>query len=358
MAACSYINENATEDISSLLYIKRKKTGVSSSAAKLLAQANKLNRQYGNALDHVQQQQQHQQQQANINQMMMLQNPMMGMNPKGGIMQNPMSLGTAMGMNPQVMQNPMMNMGTFNPMTLMQQQQQQVMMGAAAGLQNHHGMNTAAVQASMNLQGLPPHNTTVMGNANNHTMNLNNMLPGNNAKLLRDQQQGFLAQLQQAHASATSGQGSMMQPNKVFPSGAGTAPILTNDQGNLYNLGQGCGGTHPQAQALLMQQAAAMGGLSFPNTTQGGMVQKEDGDDKGSDFRSFLNQQISLFSDGNSGPHTASTAASPGRPSVPQGHMNLPQGLSYEQFFQLNGMAKGGVNASSSGGEQFLPRNV
>jgi len=33
MAPCSYVNENAKEDISSLLFIKRKKTGVSSKAA-------------------------------------------------------------------------------------------------------------------------------------------------------------------------------------------------------------------------------------------------------------------------------------------------------------------------------------
>jgi len=38
MAPCSYVNENAKEDISSLLFIKRKKTGVSSKAATVVAQ--------------------------------------------------------------------------------------------------------------------------------------------------------------------------------------------------------------------------------------------------------------------------------------------------------------------------------
>lgn len=38
MAPCSYVNENAKEDISSLLFIKRKKTGVSNKAATVVAQ--------------------------------------------------------------------------------------------------------------------------------------------------------------------------------------------------------------------------------------------------------------------------------------------------------------------------------
>ena len=42
MAPCSYVNENAKEDISSLLYIKRKKSGVSSTAARLISQQNRL----------------------------------------------------------------------------------------------------------------------------------------------------------------------------------------------------------------------------------------------------------------------------------------------------------------------------
>lgn len=47
MAPCSYVNEHAKEDISSLLFIKRKKTGISSAAAKLLAQQNRINRSMG-----------------------------------------------------------------------------------------------------------------------------------------------------------------------------------------------------------------------------------------------------------------------------------------------------------------------
>jgi len=42
MAPCSYENEKVTKDISSLLYIKRKKAGMSAAAAKLIAQQKNL----------------------------------------------------------------------------------------------------------------------------------------------------------------------------------------------------------------------------------------------------------------------------------------------------------------------------
>ena len=50
MAPCSYVNEAAKDDISSLLFIKRKKTGVSSSVAKLIAQHNRMNAPSGGIL--------------------------------------------------------------------------------------------------------------------------------------------------------------------------------------------------------------------------------------------------------------------------------------------------------------------
>lgn len=43
MAPCSYVNENVKEDISSLFFIKRKKTGVSSKAATVVAQHSVMN---------------------------------------------------------------------------------------------------------------------------------------------------------------------------------------------------------------------------------------------------------------------------------------------------------------------------
>jgi hypothetical protein len=47
MAPCSYVNELATGDISSLLFIKRKKAGISSAAAKLIAQQHQITRSLG-----------------------------------------------------------------------------------------------------------------------------------------------------------------------------------------------------------------------------------------------------------------------------------------------------------------------
>lgn len=281
MSACSYVNEHATEDISSLLYIKRKKAGVSGTAAKLLAQANKLSRA---------QAMHHQQQQVNMNPMMMMQNPMM---------------------NNQFMQNPMMMMQ--NSMALMQQQQQQVAMMNGMNLQGlpntvmpmmnmlPQGVMTAPTQGKMNVpQGVLPAAAQV------------------NPASLRDQQQGFLAQLQQAHASASNqvGQGKLEN---------GTAPIMTNDQGNIYSA--------PQTQAFLMQQAAAMGAPA------------EEGDG-GAKFRSFINQQISLSQQ----PQAGAVGMPPNMMVMPQGQMNLPQGLSYEQFFQLNGMNVGDANAPAGQG--------
>lgn len=317
MAACSYVNENATEDISSLLYIKRKKTGVSSSAAKLLAQANKLNRGLNP------------QAQANMNQMMMMQN--------AAAMQNQMMMNS----------NGMMGM---NPMAFMQQQQLGMglngLQGMGGGFQMNMGGPAGMNGLSMMSQGAP------------------------GAAASKNQ---ILAQLQQAHASASSGlnpnsagmaQNTLKNNFGMFPTGgAGTAPILTNDQGNIYSAGNGQWNmTNGQAapngnQALLMQQAAAMGGLgSFPQ----GATNADKGLDS-SNFRSFINNQISLFSDGAQAPTAAAAAGPAGTPAAgmgitsPQGMSNLPQGLSYEQFF---GMANGAGGATGGADASYFSRNV
>lgn len=308
MAACSYVNENATEDISSLLYIKRKKTGVSNSAARLLARANKIHRAGGGLDDAAAQAQA----QASMSNMMMMQSQMM--------MQNQQNAAAAMmGMNPMALLHPQQNM----------------LGGMGVGALNGLSMNTMVGAGTM--QGLP------------------NMLPqnvaGDNARLR--EQQNILAQLQQAHASATSS-ANAAKDNFVFQSGAGIAPILTNDQGNLYSAGNGqwnmgnvAANTNPQA--LLMQQAAAMRGLAaFPQV---------DPNDKSlesaANFRSFLNQQISLFSDGQA----ASSPAVQGANAMASSR-TPSQGLSYEQFFQLNGMANGAATAAGSDAQQFFGRNV
>ncbi|KAL3783778.1 hypothetical protein ACHAWO_007604 [Cyclotella atomus] len=304
MAACSYVNENATEDISSLLYIKRKKTGVSGTAARLLAQANKIHRSRGGGLD-VATTAAAQQQAQNVNNMLLMQSQMMMQNQG---MQNA-AAAAMMGMN---------------PMALMQQQN---VLGGMNGLNalQMNGLNMGG------MNGLPP--------------NMLPQIPANDTARLREQQ-NILSQLQQAHASAAS---SGAKNNFVFQSGAVTAPILTNDQGNLYSAGNGQWSMANPAnpQALLMQQAAAMGGLgAFPQgmnglgsaTTAAGVANTNDkGLESAANFRSFLNQQISLFSGNQTSSSSAPAAQGNAVMTSSQGQAMPPQGLSYEQFFQLNG---------------------
>ena len=85
-----------------------------------------------------------------------------------------------------------------------------------------------------------------------------------------------------------------------------------------------------------------------------------------SNFRLLLNQQINQFSTGNQAPAPLSGAPSDGNQGanaminmIPQQMAsNLPQGLSYEQFFQLNGMANGAAApATINGNAQQLQRN-
>jgi hypothetical protein len=338
MAACSYVNENAKEDISSLLYIKRKKTGVSGSAAKLLAQANKMNRVGSSAVSFGA---------ANMGGGMNGFMTMQGNNMMNGMNQNSMMMnamgGGMMGMNP-------------HQMAFMQQQQQNNFMGGM-GLPNcFQGMQGMGMQNS--LQNMyPPKLGSSPGS-------------GLNELSLLKEQQSILAQLQQAHASAAgnnvSTPSSLMDSFGFTPS-ANSAAILTNDQGNLYTApNPEWGANDPQAQSLFMQQAAAMGGLGgFPQRAvgMGGMGDKannEKGLDSAANLRSLLNQQISLFQDGTQAP-VPNGAAAMGMPGAgrmginPEQAANLPQGLSYEQFLSLNGMAGGAANGGEAG--QFFQRN-
>jgi hypothetical protein len=313
MAACSYVNENATEDISSLLYIKRKKTGVSGTAAKLLAQANKMNRS-----------------QASLG------------------LDNPMGMGNMMmmgGMNPMVMNGlggntmgGMMGLNQAQQLALLQQQNSGLL-GGAMGLGGLQGMGMMGGNA---INGLPN-----MGGASSL---------GDSARLLELEQQKIISQLQQAHAMASNGlNGSAMGntiSNPQFKNNfginglQGTAPILTNDQGNLYS--------SANPQALLMQQAAAMGGLgSFPQGSNA--ANSKDKALDSANFRSFLNSQIAM-SNAAMTRDASSMGLMPQGMSSPQMTSNLPQGLSYEQFCQLSGMSTG----ATVGGEaqQFFQRNA
>jgi len=369
MAACSYVNENATEDISSLLYIKRKKTGVAGNAAKILAQANKMNRRAQQAAT-------------------------LGMDAQMGAMNNMMMLN---GVNPLMLGGNVVGMMGINPqqqLLLLQQQQQNANLMGLNGLQ---GINGLQLQGMNGLQGLGGMGGGINGlnmlvsKPGQAVGALSNNLNSNESTRMSQQQQ-ILAQLQQAHASASSGLNASTAGNNTLPNQAlkntfgingiqGTAPILTNDQGNVYNAGSGQSntayatsvtGVNPQAQVLLMQQAAAMGGLgSFtqgalgvaPSTTANS---NEKGFDAGANFRLLLNQQINQFSTGNQAPAPLSGAPSDGNQGanaminmIPQQMAsNLPQGLSYEQFFQLNGMANGAAApATINGNAQQLQRN-
>ena len=325
MAACTYVNENATEDITSLLCIKRKKTGVSGTAAKLLAEANKMTRAHATmGLDT-----------QSMNNMMM----MNGMNQ---MMFNGLGANMGGGMG-------MMGMNQAQQLALLQQQQNINMLGGAMGLNaGLQGIN--GLQGMNGLQGIP------MGAGMN---GLSNMLPiqGGNVSGLTEQQK-ILLQLQQAHASASNGlNGPAAMGNNVsnpalknnfgnvFQSGAGTSPILTNDQGNLYSAGNGqWNGANPQA--LLMQQAATMGGLG--SLSQGAAVGNAANAsiaalDSSSNFRTLLNQQISRFSDGNQASSAPSTNGTSKDDNTGMVQGNLPQGLSYEQFFGMtNGAGAAG----------------
>ncbi|KAL3795636.1 hypothetical protein HJC23_002043 [Cyclotella cryptica] len=380
MAACSYVNEHAKEDISSLLYIKRKKTSLSGSAAKLLAQANKLNIQQdaisaSGAF-------------GAMNTMMM----MNGMNPNT-VMMNGMAANTTGG--------GMMGINA-NQLALLQQQQLMLqqnqnqnsllggMGGGGMGLNGLQGMNglqgTNGIQG-IGINGIPNMYASKLGPSAGASVN--------KPAFMRDQQQ-IMAQLQHAHAYASGGlpgtsmgnnvssQSFMNNFGNVFPSSANSAAILTNDQGNLYSAASApssewkmsnCGGNATNPQALLLQQAAAAA-TGFGGLPQGGnglgQGMGENPDDmrrinSAANLRSFINQQISLFSEngsqapgapnGGASMNMASTGRSLGlspsmagmSESMPS---NLPQGLSYEQLLQLNGMANGACAGGDS--QQFF----
>lgn len=385
MAACSYVNEHAKEDISSLLYIKRKKTSLSGSAAKLLAQANKMNMHQGAIT-------------ANsaigaMNTMMM----MNGMNPNA-LMTN--------GMNVNSTNGGMMGLNA-NQLALLQQQQQQKLLqqqnqnqnpllggmgGGGVGLNGLPAMNvlngTNGIQG-IGMNGMPNMYTSKLGPSAGASLN--------KPSFTRDQQQ-IMAHLQQAQACGSgslppctmannfSNQSFMNNFGNVFPSAASAAAILTNDQGNLYSAGSApisdwnfsnCGGNATNPQALLFQQAAAaatgFGGLSQGANGLGQGVGENSDDMKrinsAANLRSFINQQISLFSEnGSQAPGAPNGAASFGM--APTGKSlgfspsmvgmsesmssNLPQALSYEQLLQLNGIASGAVGGGDA--QQFFPK--
>ncbi len=212
MAPCSYVNENAKEDISSLLFIKRKKTGVSNKAATVVAQHNA--------------------------------------NQIGGI-------------NSFMMGGPGLMGGLSHPSLLQLNGRLQGMGG-----------------------GLMP------GQMQNSSFN--------EAALFREQQ-SMLAQLQQAHTSATNdsglsgappnGLGGQSKGNSSFGSSIFNSGLQTTDQGNVYNSSTDNSDWHTQYPSGLETQAHQ----AHANAQGNNM-----GIDSSANLRALLNQQISFFNNSDS----------------------------------------------------------
>jgi hypothetical protein len=231
MAPCSYVNENAKEDISSLLFIKRKKTGVSNKAATVVAQhsANQI---------------------GGINSFMMGGSGLMG--------------------------------GLSHPSLL---QLNGRLQGMGGGLMPGHMQNSNF----------------------------------NEAALFREQQ-SMLAQLQHAHASATSdgglsgappnGLGGQSKANSSFGSNIFSSGLQTTDQGNVYNSNTDNSEWHTQYPSGMDGQAHQM----HANAQQGNAM----GIDSSANLRALLNQQISFF-------NNPDTAGAPGpMPSNTNQGFNMP----------------------------------
>jgi hypothetical protein len=258
MAPCSYVNENAKEDISSLLFIKRKKTGVSSKAANAVAQHSSA------------------------------------MNPIGGINYNMM--GGSAGLRGGLGQPPLMGYGSFQSMG--------------------GGMN----------QMMPSHvsNTSI-----------------NEAALYREQQQ-MLAQLQQAHASASSGAGLHGAPSSggqfkhdSFGSNIFNSGLQTTDQGGVFH-----SSSHQNSDWNIQYPTNSMGNpqsLSAANTSQGNGI----GLDSSANFRALLNQQISYFNNPNQMSNTNQGLTMP--PAQMQGKQEQPN----EQSAGTGSKAPAGNNSSA-----------
>jgi hypothetical protein len=317
MAPCSYVNEAAKEDISSLLFIKRKKTGVSSAAAKLMAQQNRLHRSMGAA-------------QAAAAASMGAGNPLMASSMMGGAL-NP-ALGNASLMNNFGLMgglpgmaaggaayNNSMNQGPLNEASILREQQQNVLaqlqQAHASALTNNPmpamggmgGMNQA--QAKRNVGGL-------MANG------------ASNAA-------GFLGNDQ-----------------------ANLGGLLTTDQGNIYtnsNDTSAWGGSPADASLLIQQAAGGLAGGNFPQGAGAGDSNNFNRIDSAANLRALINQQISMFNTSAPGDAFPAGMAQQAQSQAPtsqqaQGLGNAGQGLPYEWNEMLQRMGgAAGVDNSAQG---------
>mmetsp|Transcript_10614 Transcript_10614/g.18639 ORF Transcript_10614/g.18639 Transcript_10614/m.18639 type:complete len:617 (+) Transcript_10614:143-1993(+) len=333
MAPCSYVNEAAKEDISSLLFIKRKKTGVSSAAAKLMAQQNRINRSLG------------------------------GIPGMGG-----------------------MGIGAGNPA---------LMMGNALGGLGGTLPGALSANSSLALNNLSMLGAGTAGNLNTvngvGTSPLHLNEPNVNVLTQQQQQQNMLAQLQQAHASALTnsqgpgvGIGSSISPasqNKAINVGLGinngngnsNNVLLTNDQGNVYTNSNNPtdwsnnADSTAAAQSLLLQQATQGLSGNFPQGIGNGNGAGADSNglvqlDSAANLRALINQQISMFNTPAAGDFASTMSnfggALGGAASMPSTGMMQPQGSTNQQVNGLNSIPTGNASQGVSFDWNEMLRNM
>lgn len=296
MAPCSYVNEHAKEDISSLLFIKRKKTGVSSAAAKLMAQQNRINRTMAVG----------------------------GMGMPGMAVGNPgLMMGGALG-----------GMGAHHQGL----NNYGVMGGVPAGAAAQNMMATSAGSLEQaNLLREQQNMLAQLQQAHASALSGSSMGMGGGAAASQGGMAHQAAQQAAAHQAAAAqnklgGLGSMGQSG----SSANTS-LLTNDQGSVYigaNTPSNDWGNQTSAadaaaaQSLFLQQQG-LGGSNFPQgmggaTDANGVLRV----DSAANLRALINQQISMFNTGGGDPFGGALAP---MPAAAAGMMVQPQATAASQ---------------------------
>ena len=253
MAPCSYVNEHANEDISSLLFIKRKKTGISSAAAKLMAQQNRINRSMG------------------------LGDMGISGSDLGMIGYNHGGMGGATGLTGA---GATLSLNNFS-------------MGGGVPVMEGNG-NLVSASGSLNDQAslLREQQNILAQLQQAHALAMTN--PGSLG--MAGSAQGGISQLTQNKL------------NGLSMNGVVNAGLLTNDQGNVYMSStipsNSTGADAATAQSLLVQQAISsfnacgnfpQAGMSGPPSS-GGNSDNLVRVDSAANLRALINQQISLFS--------------------------------------------------------------
>ena len=255
MAPCSYVNQHAKEEISSLLFIKRKKTTISNAATKLMAQQNRINRSIargdlgiaGNALG------------------------LISFNPLGGL-----------GVNTTGIPGGALSLSNFS------------LGGVPTGMS---GVGTFQLSAPTTGQATVLNQQQSIGNFQLSAAQESSLT---NQASLPNQQQNILAQLQQAHALAMTNPPAPLTENKtnsINTNGVVNTGFLTTDQGNVF-MSSGnhaipsdysTGSNVAMYQPLQIQQATQPLQIQQATPT---LCEKSYSD---ADIRALINQQISMF---------------------------------------------------------------